>query len=104
YRMVTVVQFGKTRTSMMQYLFTASVRRRLNSEAVQLQAKYKAKGISGNARADIHAVTDFNGQTAARFDLQPSPEFRVLVLSRDGTLLRDWTTVPGAEELAAAIP
>ena len=104
YRMVTVVQFGKTRTRMMQYLLTASVRHRLDSEAARLQTRYKAKGLSGDPRTDLHAVADFNDEIAAQLNLQPAPDFQVLIFSRDGALLRDWTTVPGVEDLAAAIP
>ena len=103
YRMVSIIQFGN-RTRMMQYLLSASVRHRLDSEAIRVQARYKAKGLSGDARTDIHAVADFNGQTAAQLGLQPAPEFDVLILSGDGKLVHEWTTVPSSEELAAAIP
>jgi len=104
YRMITVIQFGNTRTTLMQYLLKASVRHGLDAEAARLKARYMAKGLSRDARGDIYAVADFNGQTAAQLGLQPSPEFRVLILSGDGTLLRDWTHAPSAEELAAALP
>lgn len=88
----------------MQYLLSASVRRGADSEAKRLQTRYIAKGLSRDARRDIYAVADFNGQTAAQLDLQSSPEFRVLILSGDGVLMHNWTNVPSAEELAAALP
>ena len=103
YRMITVINFGN-RTRMMQYLLTASVRHGLDSEAIRLQARYKAKGLGRDARTDIHAVADFNEQTATQLGLQPAPEFGVLILSGDGKLVHEWTTVPSSEELAAAIP
>ena len=102
-RMITVIQFGN-RTRVMQYLLSASVRHGLDSEAKRLQKRYMAKGLSRDARSDIYAVADFNGQTAAQLDLQSSTEFQVLVLAHDGTLVRAWTSVPSAEELAAALP
>ena len=104
YRMITVIEFGNIRTRVMQYLLSASVRRGLDSEAERLKTRYIAKGVNRDARTDIYAVADFNGHTAAQLDLQPSPEFRVLLLSREGALMRDWTKVPSAEEVATALP
>ena len=103
YRMITVIDFGN-RTRMMQYLLTASVRHRLDSAATRLQPRYQAKGINRNPRGDLSAVADFSWRIAVELGLQSSTEFQVLVLSREGTLLHDWTDVPSAEDLAAAIP
>ena len=104
YRMITVIGFGKTRTRMMQYLLSAAVRHGLDSEAARLKTRYLAKGINRNPRSDLYAVADFNDHLAAELDLSPSTQFQVLVLSRDGTLIREWTNAPSAEELAAALP
>jgi hypothetical protein len=101
--MITVIEFGN-RTRVMQYLLNATVRHGLDSEAARLKPRYQTKGIDRNPREDLYAVADFSGQTAAELDLQGSTEFEVLVLSHNGALIRDWTNVPTAQELAATVP
>jgi hypothetical protein len=104
YRMITVIEFPNTRNRLMQYLLSSSVRHGLDLEAKRLRTRYAAKGVSRDPRGDVHAIADFNGQTAVQLDLQPSTQFEVLVLAANGGLISDWTTVPTAEQLSAALP
>jgi hypothetical protein len=103
-RMVTVVRFQNTRNSALQYLLSSIMRRRLNAEGVKLQKRYGAKGLSRNARQDVYAVADFDGQVAAQLGIPANSQFNVLVVSPNGTLLRQWTDVPDAEDLSKALP
>ena len=104
-RLVTVVRFQSMRTRTLQVFFSSLMRRKLDDEAKGLQAKYTAKGLKRNARQDIYAVADFDGRAASELGLPAgSIDFRVLVTSADGTLLRDWSSVPSADELSKALP
>jgi hypothetical protein len=104
-RMVTVVRFANTGSAAMRYVFTSLVRRGLDSEAKRLKKRYLAKGLTRDPRPDLHGVADFNGQTAAQLGLdRDSAQFRVMILSGKGELLRDWKAVPSAAELSAALP
>jgi hypothetical protein len=104
-RMITVVRFPPTRNRAYRYMLTSLMRRRLNQEAVDLQRRYAAKGLARDARQDMYGVADFDGQTALQFGLPAgSLNFRVLVISANGTVLRDWNDVPSAEELSNVLP
>ena len=104
-RMVTVIRFAPTRNSAARYILTGLVRRKLDAEAKRLKSRYVAKKLTADPRADVHAVADFDGQIASRFGLPAgSTQPRVLILARNGELLRGWVGVPTAEELNAAIP
>jgi hypothetical protein len=104
-QMITVIRFDQTQNRTMRFVLSAMVRRNLNAEATRLKSRYRTKGISRDPRPDIHAVADFDGQIASQLGVAgDSAEFRVLILSRSGVLLRDWSGPPTAEQLAAALP
>ena len=105
YRMITVIRFDKSWVRSMRFLSKAMIRRRLDAEAKRLQPRYAAKKVGRNPREDVYAVADFDGNIVSQLgltsDLAP---FNVFVLAGDGALLRRWTDVPSAQELAGAIP
>lgn len=102
YRMITLVEFDAHSAGIRSFL-TTLVRRRLDTEGRKLQGRYDANKIARMARSDVYAVVDFNGRAMAQLgDLGPAP-FRVLVIGKNGELLKQWTDVPGAEELAAVL-
>ena len=104
-RMITVVHFTRTQNSALRFLFTSMMRRRLDNEAALLRKRYAAKGLHRDARQDVYGVADFDGQTDSQLGLPAdSSEFRVLVVSADGTLLQEWNNVPSAEDLSKALP
>lgn len=104
YRMVTVVNFGKTYGGAGRGFVILLMRHRLNMEAAQLQRRYEAKRIGHDARRDIFAVADFDGNATAQLGMKPaSTGFRVFVFARNGKLLRQWQDVPSASELAAVV-
>ena len=103
-RMVTVVRFSGTRNRALQYLLTSMIRRRLNAEGIKLQKRYGAKGLSRNARQDVYAVADFDGQVASQLGIPGNSQFNVLIVSANGTLLRQWSDAPSAEDLSQALP
>ena len=82
----------------------AFIRHRVREEAKRLQARYDARKISRDAKSDIFLVTDFDGTVASQLG-QPagSTDFCVFVFGKTGELLAQWHSVPGADELAAAI-
>ena len=103
YRMITVVEL-KTHSGPIQFVFTSIARHRLDTAAKRLQARYDEKKIDRDARRDVFAVVDFGGKIAARLGGQTaSSNFRVLVLGPTGELRQQWSEIPSAEELAAAL-
>jgi hypothetical protein len=104
YRMITILRFAKDHHTPLRMIVNALVRHRLDAEAKRLQPRYVAKKITRNPRSDVFAVADFDGTIAAQFGIPAdSTAFQVLVLGRKGELLRRWTDVPTAEELAAVV-
>jgi len=103
YRMVTVVQFSKSTSGTVRYLLTKLALSRINSEAKDLKPRYRAKNLTTDPRQDIHVVFDFDGGVASQLGLKESGTFKVFVFGPDGTLRRQWTTVPEAQELDAAL-
>jgi len=104
YRMVTILRFAKSHHAPVRMIVNAVVRHRLDAEAKRLQPRYVAKKIARNPRSDVYAVADFDGTIASQFGIPAdSTSFQVLVLDRKGELLRRWTDVPTAEELAAVV-
>jgi hypothetical protein len=105
YRMITVLRFDPTQNRTMRFVSAALVRRGLNTEAKRLKPRYVEKKLTRNPRGDLYAVAEFDNSTASQLGLQDnSAPFRVLVLSEQGVLIRDWTDVPSEQELRAAIP
>ena len=104
YRMITVVNFLKRRSSAIRAIFRAWIRHRLDTEARRLQTRYTAKKISHDARLDVFAVPDFDGELVRQLGVPfEAADFRVFVFGRKGELLREWKGVPTARELAAVV-
>jgi hypothetical protein len=104
YRMITVVVFEKPHSKPTRMLLASIVRHRLDSEGHRLQNRYDKLKISRDARRDVSAVADFDGAITKEFGLKPEPGlFRVLVFAKDGRLTKQWSDVPAAEDLTAAL-
>ena len=104
YRMITVVAFETQHSRPVRAFLTSMMRRRVESEAKQLQSRYDKLKIAQNARQNVIAVADFDGAIATKLDAKPSPAlFRVFVFGKNGELLKQWSDLPSAEELAAAL-
>ena len=103
FRMITVVTLKK-HTAFVRAFISAMARRRVDAEAERLQVRYKKKKIDRDARQDIFAVLDFDGKIASRLgDLSGTSRLRVFVFSRNGELLRKWSEIPAARDLAAVV-
>ena len=104
FRMVTVIQFPKTTSRTIRFLFMATVRQRVNTEAKRLKVRYLKKKLTADPRQDIHVAADFDGQMASQLGLPGAvTTFRVLILGANGVLLREWTDVPSSQELDNAL-
>jgi len=104
YRMITVLAFEKKHSKPVRMILTSLMRRRVDSEARQLQTRYDQLKIARNARQDISAVADFDGTISTQLGAQGTAGlFRVFVFGRNGQLLKQWNDVPKAEELAAVL-
>jgi len=104
FRMITVVTFETKHTRPVRAFMTAVMRRRVDSEAKQLQIRYDQLKITRSAHKDIFAVADFDGTIAAQFDSKPAATlFRVFVFGKNGELRNQWSDLPPPEELAAAL-
>ena len=101
YRMITVVKSGK-HSAPVRAVLAAIARRRLDAEGKRLQSRYDANKITRDARHDIFAVVDFDGNAVAQLDSQSSM-FHVFVFGRSGELLQQWNDVPTAADLAAVV-
>jgi hypothetical protein len=102
YRMITVVNFGRRYGPFARAVASSVIRRRIDIEAAQLQRRYDARGIHKDARRDVFVVPDFDGTIAQQLGAGPNA-FRVFVFGRGGKLLRQWSDIPSAVELAAAV-
>ena len=104
YRMITVLAFEKRHSKPVRMILSSLMRRRLDSEARQLQPRYDKLKIARNARQDIFAVADFDGAITTQLGAKPDPSlFHVFVFGRNGELLKQWSDMPPSEELAAAM-
>ena len=104
YRMITVLAFETKHSKPVRMILTSLMRRRIDSEAQQLQTRYDRLKIPRNARQDVFAVADFDGVVTTQLGSQPSAAlFHLFVFGRNGELLKQWNDVPSAEELAAAL-
>src|SRR5438445_12812933 len=61
YRMITVLAFEKKHSKPIRMILTSLIRRRVDSEARQLQTRYDRIRITRNARQDIFAMSEFEG-------------------------------------------
>lgn len=104
FRMITVIEFGKTTSRTMRFVYTALVRKRLTAEAKRLKPRYVAKKLTADPRQDVYVVADFDGATASQLGLPGSSAlFKVLVLAPDGVLLHEWNDVPTSQELDSVL-
>ena len=104
YRMITVVTFESQHTRPVRAFLTSMMRRRVDSEAKRLQVRYDRLKIARNARPEVIAVPDFDGAIAKQLDAKPSATlFRAFIFGKNGELRKQWSDVPPAEELAAAL-
>ncbi len=104
YRMITVLAFETKHSKPVRMILSSLMRRRVDSEARQLQTRYDRLKIARNARQDVFAVADFDGLVATQLGSQPSATlFHVFVFGRNGDLLKQWNDVPTPEELAVAL-
>ena len=104
YRMITVLSFEKQHSKPTRMILTSLMRHRLNAEGHRLQDRYDKLKIPRDARRDVSAVADFDGAIAAQLGLQSvAGAFRVFVFNKNGALIKQWSDVPTAEELSAAL-
>lgn len=101
YRMITLVKF-QNHGDLVRSIAAATTRRRLDTEAKQLQARYAEKKITRDARHDIFAVLDVDGTIVSQLGSE-SIAFAVFVFGKSGELLKQWEDVPSAEDLAAVL-
>lgn len=98
YRMITLVKF-ENHGGLVRSIAAAMARRRLDNEAKQLQARYSAKNIERDARRDIFAVVDVDGTATSQLPAD-SAMFAVFIFGKNGELLKQWSDVPEASQLA----
>src|SRR4029453_635435 len=104
YRMITVIAFETNHTRPVRALMTSLMRRRVDSEAKQLQSRYDKLKIAQNAHENVIAVADFDGTISGQFDAKPSATlFHIFVFGKEGELIKQWSDLQSAEELAAAL-
>jgi hypothetical protein len=104
YKMITIVHFTRKYSAIGRGIATAFLRHRVKEEARRLQARYDARKIVRDARSDIFTVTDFDGTAVSQLGGQTeAASFHVFVFGKDGELLKQWDSVPAADDLAAVL-
>jgi hypothetical protein len=101
YRMITLVKF-ENHGGLVRSIAAATARRRLDSEAKQLQTRYADKKIERDARHDIFAALDVDGSITSQLKGESTP-FAVFVFGKNGEFLKQWEDVPSAEQLTEAL-
>src|SRR5437588_9442734 len=61
YRMITVLAFEKKHSKPVRMILTSLMRRRVDSEARQLQTRYDHLKIARDPRHDVFAIAEFDG-------------------------------------------
>ena len=104
FRLITVVAFEKPHSKPTRLLMRAVIRRRRDSEGRRLQARYDKLKIARDALRDVFCVPDFDGAITSQLGSQSGADlFRVFVFGKNGELIKQWTDVPSADELTAAL-
>jgi hypothetical protein len=104
YRFVTVLAFEKSHGGPMRAILHAAIRHRLNAEGRLLQTRYDKLKIARDARHDVFAIPDFDGTITKQLGAEPAADlFRVFVFGKNGELIKEWSDVPSAEDLAATL-
>jgi hypothetical protein len=104
YRFITVLAFEKNHSRPMRAILNGVIRHRLNAEGRLLQSRYDKLKIDRDARHDVFAIADFDGTITKQLDAEPAPDlFRVFVFGKNGELVNEWSDIPSAEDLAAAL-
>jgi hypothetical protein len=69
-----------------------------------LQNRYDKLKIARDARHDVLAIPDFDGTITKQLGAEPAADlFRVFVFGKNGELIKEWSDVPSAEDLAATL-
>jgi hypothetical protein len=104
FRMISVLAFEKKHSKSIRLQMSPIMRRRRDAEGRRLEARYDKLKIARDARRDVFCVPDFDGAVTSQLGSQPSPDlFRVLVFGKNGELIKQWSDVPAADELASAL-
>lgn len=104
YQMITVVAFEANHSKPVRAFLTSAVRRRMNSEGKQLQERYDRLKIAQDARREVRVVADFDDAITTQLKTKWSNDlFLVFVFGKNGELLKQWSDVPTAEDLSAAL-
>src|SRR5215472_708284 len=104
YRMITVISFETKHSAPMRAVIKSVIRHRLDSEGRNLQTRYDQLKITRDARRDVFAVADFDSTITKQLGAEPAAVlFRVFVFGKNGELIKEWSDVPTAEDLAATL-
>jgi hypothetical protein len=104
YRMITVISFETKHSAPTRAVLKSVIRHRLGSESRRLQTRYDQLKIARDARRDVFAVADFDGTITKQLGVEPAADlFRVFVFGKNGELIKEWSDVASAEDLAAAL-
>jgi hypothetical protein len=104
YRMITVISFETKHSAPTRAVVKSVIRHRLNSEGRHLQTRYDQLKITRDARRDVFAVADFDGTISKQLGAEWAADlFRVFVFGKNGELIKEWSEVPSAEDLATAL-
>lgn len=104
FELINLVNFQQNVIGPLRGMFSAMIRHRLDSEAVEIQKKYDKLQIKRKARDDVFVVADFDGKSVSQLGIDPvSSEFAVFVFDGHGRLVKRWNDAPAPEEVARVL-
>jgi len=104
YRMITIISFETKHRAPMRAVIKSVIRHRLDLEGRHLQTRYDQLKIARDARRDVFAAADFDGTITKQLGAEPAADlFRIFVFGKNGELIKEWSEVPSAEQLAATL-
>ncbi len=104
FELINLVNFQQSILLPLRGMVSAMIRRRLDSEAAEIQKKYDKMQIKRRARDDVFVVADFDGKAVSQLGMNPtSSEFAVFVFDGHGRLVRRWNDAPSPEAVAQTL-
>jgi hypothetical protein len=104
FELINLVNFQQNILLPLRGMVSAMIRRRLDSEAAEIQKKYDKMQIKRRARDDVFVVADFDGKAVSQLGMNPtSSEFAVFVFDGHGRLVRRWGDTPSPEAVAQTL-
>ena len=104
FRLIIVVDLRDSLAGIAPDFVKNQIRNNLNDEAKRLVPFYRKNGNSGNPRADLSAIPDFDGKLIDSLQWKPDDDLlRITLFGKDGKPIRTWDDLQKPALLADAV-